>query len=305
MPGAYAHVTLANAAAEMRPLLMIPHFPVRAISSVVNYLGYCELGAVGPDYPSLAPDGDVPWADVLHRERTGEMVRAGVRLLRGLTGEPKAKCFAWLMGYAAHLVGDAAIHPVIRLKVGPPEDNMAAHRLCEMHQDVLILHRMNLGGADACDYLKMGIGRCGNGRGLDGDLKGFLNDLFARVHPGHWKRDPPDFDRWHARFLGAMDRVDCLGRLPAWSRHAHADGGLRYPLDKEVNRTFVSDLRVPGGGFPLSYGKIFDQAVEKVREAWATLALGVYAADEAYTEHFQDWDLDTGEAPDGKMAFWG
>lgn len=304
MPGAYAHIALANAAAEMRPLLLIPHFPVRAISAVVNYLNFCELGAVGPDFPSLAPDGGWSWAERLHRERTGALVRTGVRRLRRLSGEAKGKCFAWLMGYVSHLVGDATIHPVIRLKVGPAEENMAAHRLCEMHQDVLILHRMNFGGSDACDYLRMGIGRCWNGRGLDADLAAFWSGLLSEVHPEFSGRAPLDFGLWHARFRALMDRVDRLGRLPAWSRHAHPEMGLRYPLDKEVNRTFVADLAVPGGGPTMSYGKVFDRAAENVREAWTVLALGVYAADEAYADFFRDWDLDTGEAPDGKPEFW-
>ncbi len=68
MPGAYAHMTLVNVRKEPQSLEAIPGFPADAISAVLDYFKFCELGAVSPDYPYLAigDPGAARWADAMH-----------------------------------------------------------------------------------------------------------------------------------------------------------------------------------------------------------------------------------------------
>jgi primosomal protein N' len=56
--------------------------------------------------------------------------------------EDKGRAFAWLCGLAGHIVTDVVIHPVVELKVGTYEGHEAAHRNCEMHQDVYIYKKI-------------------------------------------------------------------------------------------------------------------------------------------------------------------
>lgn len=120
MPGAYAHITLVNMLREPKRLESIKSFPTDAISAILDYFKFCELGAVSPDYPYLAlgDSNAKKWADEMHYTRTGSMIHAGVRLLKNMQGESKRKGLAWLLGYSAHVATDVTIHPVVELKVG-------------------------------------------------------------------------------------------------------------------------------------------------------------------------------------------
>ena len=118
MPGAYAHLTLVNLIRE--PARLESHnFPPAAIIAVLDYFRFCELGAISPDYPYLDiahPDA-CQWADRMHYQKTGDMVKTGIDLIRKLDGTAQQKAFAWLLGYTSHVVTDVTIHPVVELKV--------------------------------------------------------------------------------------------------------------------------------------------------------------------------------------------
>src|SRR6185369_8201963 len=131
MPGAFAHITLANL--MKKRLDDIFGSSIEAITSVLDYFKFCELGAVSPDYPYLAVgDSDAAkWADEMHYTRTGEMIKSGIKYIKLLEGEPKRKCLAWLLGYSAHVVTDVTIHPIVQLKVGDYAENKKQHRVCE------------------------------------------------------------------------------------------------------------------------------------------------------------------------------
>jgi hypothetical protein len=146
MPGAYAHLTIANLLQNPVRLENIDGFPLQAIPTVLRYGKYIELGSVSPDYPYLALS-DVNasvWADKMHYIQTGQMIHAGIKAIRLQPAEVQNKLLAWLLGYASHVIADVTIHPIIELKVGPYAQNKTAHRVCEMHQDVYIYRRMNL-----------------------------------------------------------------------------------------------------------------------------------------------------------------
>jgi len=151
MPGAYAHITLINLAREPARLNAGPGLPSPAGLALGRWFKCCELGAESPDYPYLAvgAQGAAAWADLMHYQHTGDMVKVGIETVKELTGDVRDKAFAWLLGYAAHVITDSTIHPVIELKVGPYAQNKTAHRRCEMHQDAYIFQRLNLGGGGA------------------------------------------------------------------------------------------------------------------------------------------------------------
>ena len=87
MPGAYAHITLVNLNREPARLES-RGFSSEAIVSLLDYFRFCELGAVSPDYPYLditRPDS-CHWADRMHYEKTGDMIKTGINLVRKLDG---------------------------------------------------------------------------------------------------------------------------------------------------------------------------------------------------------------------------
>jgi hypothetical protein len=95
MPGAYAHLTMVNLAKEPGRLEK-QGFPPEAIVPVLDYFRFCELGAVSPDYPYLdiAHSSAGEWADRMHYQKTGDMIKAGVEW----TKRKKAMCFLLLRG---------------------------------------------------------------------------------------------------------------------------------------------------------------------------------------------------------------
>ena len=155
MPGAYAHIAVVNVARETEGL-EAAGLDRTAIAGVLDYLNYCELGAVSPDYPYLdvLHPAQKQWADAMHYERTGALIQAGVRRVATMTGELQRKCLSWLLGYAAHVTTDTTIHPVVEKKVGPYKGHERAHRECEMHQDVHTFERRMALDVHYAEYLE-------------------------------------------------------------------------------------------------------------------------------------------------------
>ncbi len=77
------------------------------------------LGAVSPDLPYLTdPVNDSllkthSWADRMHYQNTGSFIRHGMENLLFRKGDEFNTCYAWLFGYASHVITDAVIHPVV------------------------------------------------------------------------------------------------------------------------------------------------------------------------------------------------
>lgn len=162
MPGAYAHITLANELSDVNYLEGLPSFPTQAIQAILRYFKFCELGSVSPDYPYLdfLSSVSTEWADTMHRVGTGEFLKAGVAQVGGMKGAAQQKCVAWLLGFASHVAADVCVHPVVERKVGPYEQNKKEHRVCEMNEDVYIFARLNLGDIGLSEHLDSGVGAC-------------------------------------------------------------------------------------------------------------------------------------------------
>ena len=306
MPGAYAHITLVNLAREPARLAAGPGLPNPAGLALGRWFKFCELGAVSPDYPylAIAAQGAAAWADLMHYQRTGEMLKAGVELLKQMTGNARDKAFSWFLGYVAHVIADTTIHPVVELKVGPYAQNKTAHRVCEMHQDSYIFNRLNLGDVGVADYLKSGIARCGAADGtLDAAVVEPWRAMFARCHAQAFAANPPDIARWHTAFTALLDTFEEGYRLLPIARHVAVDCGLTYPLFTEVNRpAYIDRLKTPHG--LQTYDEVFDKALRHVVEGWHLLAEAVFGSSTAYQSAFWNWNLDTGRDASNAIVLW-
>ncbi len=230
------------------------------------------------------------------------MIKAGVALLRGMSGEAKRKGLSWLLGYASHVVADVTIHPVIELKVGPYAENKTHHRVCEMNQDAYIYRRLNLGEVGLAGHLNSGIARCGNSMALDGDIVSLWDAMMSTVHAAEHAANPPDINRWHRGFLSVVDMISQGNRLMPLARHVAVDTGLTYPALDAIDVGYINDLHVPGA--LLGYDAIFDHAIENVCAIWKTVAAGIFNADNSYLAQIGEWNLDTGRDGSGALVFW-
>jgi hypothetical protein len=308
MPGAFAHITLVNELKEPQRLEAIPGFTADAITSVLDFFKFSELGAVSPDYPYLAiPDGDAAiWADLMHYTNTAEMLKSGIKAVKQLQGNAQRKAFAWLLGYAAHVATDVTIHPVVELKVGPYAANKTAHRVCEMHQDAYIFQRLNLGQIGLSEHLDSGIWGCCdvNSDKLDSTISQLWSTMLKQAHPAQFASNPPNIDKWHQKFKIMVDKISEEGNhLMPISRHLAVDCGLTYPSVQKIDKQYIKSLKVPTG--TMDYDDIFDKAIHSVSHVWALIALGVFTNDTTYLAQVTNWNLDTGKDEAGKYVFWG
>ena len=307
MPGAYAHLTLVNLAKEPARIEAGPGMAPASALALGRWFRFCELGAVSPDYPYLAVTGQAArWADLMHYERTGDMVKAGVVAVRGLAGPAREKAFAWLLGYAAHVITDATIHPVVELKVGPYAENKQAHRVCEMHQDAYIFQRLNLGDIGLSEHLQSGIDGCGRPDGsLDPAIDTTWRDMLRTCHPHEFTANPPALATWHRGFQTLVGKIAEEGNhlLPI-ARHVAVGCGLTYPAFGDIDRPeYIDSLATPHG--PQTYDHVFDKALGHVVEGWHLIATGVFAGDGGYEAAFGEWNLDTGRNDQMALVLWG
>lgn len=306
MPGAFAHITLVNILKETRRLEAIPNFPTQIIPGLLRNFKFCELGAVSPDYPYLAitDSQSLPWADRMHYTRSGEMIHAGIALIKAMDdGLPKRKAIAWLLGYAAHMITDVTIHPIVELKVGPYAKNKTAHRRCEMHQDSYIFQRLNLSKIGISEHFDSGIRKCGKGGVVDSAISTLWSLMFNEVHPEAFIENPPDINRWHKAFDRMVDKIGEEGyRLLPLARHVAVNCGLTYPNPSEIDMQYIADLATPEG--PMHYDDIFDRAITNVGNTWAIIANAIVADDNAYKKVIGNWNFDTGKDQDEKLVYW-
>lgn len=297
MPGGFAHLT---AISELRSRLDELDMPGPAMAAVAQNLRFCELGAVSPDYPYLAPIGrSKDWADRMHYERTGGVIRAAARRVRDLDPARRGPALAWLLGYTSHVALDLSIHPVVERRVGPYQGNEKAHRDCEMHQDVHVFERVNLGGLGPAAFVRTGIAACDDSGHMDAVAAVFEGAL-ADTHPDLYAESPPNVALWHEGYTRIVDVVDSAIRYVPFARHLLDGRALLYPEPEDVNRSYIDDLDTPRGR--QGYDAVFDWAVGNVGRWWEIVARGVFD-DPAALDAIVDANLDTGRIADA-YVFW-
>lgn len=299
MPGPYAHITAVNIAKSRVHEIGISE---ASAAPLLYWLGALELGSVSPDYPYLSLRGpSVKWADLMHYARTATFLRNGVKAVREMKGVRQEKAIAWLFGLCAHFVMDTTIHPVIERKVGPYKHNKAHHRLCEMHQDVYVFPRLDLGDVGRTDHLRFGIAVLSDANGdLDEAISQAWFSSLCLTHPKQAERSPPRPREWHRAFLRLLGGISAANHHFAFGRHVAARHSLNYPMD--VNAEFVVDLPTPEG--PMSYDLIFDRAITNILDTWLILDAALQGNDNKISE-IRNWNLDTGLISGTKeLVFW-
>jgi len=305
MAGGFAHVTLVDRAHlrldEVHGLTEDDVFNIGSLGTA------CQLGAVGPDYPYLAlaglAFGQDRWADLMHYERTAEPLRAGIRALRAVPAAPERhRALAWLFGFAAHIATDLTIHPVVMMKVGPYKGNEAAHRTCEMNQDVHIWTSRNLGKVGQAEYFDVLYESNTEGGRLSPAVAGLWDAMLRHTHPQAYDEKAPAFDAWHAGFHRAVDVAE---DLPIFARHLLAGKGQAYPT--KVDAQFIDGLATPHG--LMHYDKVCALAEDNILKLWSILARALHAPEgevEAVLAELPDGDLDTGRllADPNVYALW-
>jgi hypothetical protein len=304
MPGAFAHITAVNFAlsnANLKSLAM----PRKAKLALSRNQKFIELGCVSPDYPYLKlGDGEQnEWADKMHYEAVGVLIKKAIGLIQKLSGRDQEKAFSWLCGFVAHVITDITIHPVIELKVGPYHENAKQHRICEMNQDAYIWPKLNLGEIGYADRVKINIGSCADAENRT-NLDSVIHDLWVtclvEVFPEKAHASPPEINAWHKGFLRVVDNVDEGYRLFPFARHVAADQGLLYPSLDDIDHAYIENLQTPCG--IEHYDAIFERAVANIKQYLCHLANAVFA--DGSVDMYLDWNLDTGRCESGFLTAW-
>ena len=300
MSGPYAHMVVINEFTLPR-LQGLPGFPRRAISAVLEYTRYAELGSISPDFPDFDPLQS-GWADDMHKKRTGKLLREGVALVASMSEDTamQQKCLAWLLGYAAHVATDVTVHPVVQLK---SKGSMTEHHRCELNQDAYIWDRLGVGEVGAAKHF-VGVNQCFSGGSLDPDIEALWAEMLRRTYPEEWTAPhKPRFETWYRGFNAVVENIVTQGRAIPFGRHLLLQIGVLYPARGAIEQQYIQALEVPVGP-PQSYDAIFDRAVASTGQVWIDVARGACEGDSTYQRSLQNWSLDTGRDEAGKLVFW-
>lgn len=315
MPGTFAHLTLVDTLCVGKTLEAIDTLDDPVIQALLEYINYCGLGAVSPDYPylSLGDYSAEGWANGMHYYHSADFVQRAVSLLAGRDYHDPAtqKAIAWLFGFVAHIVADVSMHPVINLIVGPYEQNKKEHRRCEAHQDAYIFTTMDLGDINKADYItNCGIASCSVGRKLDDTIAGLWDDCLKTIPIGpdvrkgiHGPTRAPNIDDWNARFVATIEEVsDALPHLPLLCRIFDHLLGIGYPEPGELDWRYIRNLPTPGGATK-DYEELFWWMQGNTQRAWRNLGEALHGGSASLLS-LANADLDTGEDPSGQSIYW-
>ncbi len=336
MAGTFTHFMVCRTALE------------RATAEISEAVGeggnYMYLGAVSPDIPYLAipqENGDsLSCADYMHSYRTNGIPREAVGSMGDTykkTSEIEQSKFSWTLGYIAHLVIDAVIHPIVEMIVGPYKHrrNRPEHLRCEMVQDAFVfkevigeeisggfieanLSNVNSGtltfwGNTFFDIYFPGIFEVmeRNGRPTSIRPKKSIWDIRGRRFQVEYLRNgikPARWMKWYLTLLrGATE--DTFKKL---SRHTSLRRGLIYRSTEKIMadspgdvEKYFKSVKLPGRASKGNFMKFgFERAVNNVLRAWKVAYRGVTKGQDI-TSFVKNWNLDTGlDQETGKMTFW-
>jgi len=255
---------------------------------------FVDLGAISPDCPYFhvldSDENAISWAEVMHYWRTGDFIREAIAWLRGKNYIEAhiQKTIAWLFGYASHVITDLTVHPIVELRVGKYATNKAAHRTCELHQDVYtFFHTLGIDATEA-NYLKgAGLKSCTNNpydpkdHRLHSSIAELWKHCCSTVKPslkevdyvfGRIPNESPQPETWFRWFCEMIDkgaengcRIPIL--FPILMKYGFALPGNRDSVDM----SYISNLKVPGGG-RADFPEIFEMAINNTVKYWGELA---------------------------------
>lgn len=311
MPGAFAHLTIVNLASGDEHLDSV-NLHKNAYYAILEHFPYCELGSVSPDYPYLAIslfEKHSVWADYMHLDqKTKLLLTTGIETIKHMQeGSNKDKAFAWLCGFASHIVADVVLHPVVELKVGPYHGNEKEHRICEVHQDAHIYQRLKLGAIGLAEHLKSGVGKCSDDEDndkLDPQIKIVWEKMLEAIRPIEYQAETPNLDAWHEGFNENVNIIEEGNKLSPLARHVAVNAlGATYPSEDSIDEQYIKNLKTPSG-IQMNYDDIFDKAVKQVVQTWEVLGNAVYSDNKVYLAYLGDWNLDNGRDVSSNLVFW-
>jgi hypothetical protein len=314
MPAAYAHIMATDRALGRFRAEASIELPLR--NAGLHFSHFARLGAISPDYPYLdfpAP-AQKAWADHMHYDQTGDMIRTMAERLLEVKGggveRPEFGIpFAWTLGYIGHVTADLVVHPVVRNIVGDYLGHEPDHRECEMIQDTYIYHEVRGGAEIQHSALLDTLKNCSDPANADRIhpiLRAFWSEVFRRHFPEQFGACPPAIDEWHDRyedFLGLAGRPGFLGRVLD-PKHKYT-----YRLTTEITaaeRTRSIDALPLPTGITGTYQTLFEKAVREVTAQWLSLARGLATGKlDAFLSGTLNCNLDTGETIGlPKLRYW-
>jgi hypothetical protein len=312
MAGQFAHICLVNKVCEPQGLDAVRNLMPSVRSALENYTPFCRLGAVSPDCPSVVGSTDATgWNGVMHYVRPADFVRYGIAKLLEMPfnkAETRA-CIAWLFGYAAHLVADYTIHPIVMALVGPYsiKKNRAGHRRCELDQDSHIFQALTGSEIIETDFLQFtGLAECGvkgNTRKLNpaiAELWAYCLRQYPRPETKKFVRLPNrslDPECWFATYINLMKNVATKkGGIVKFM-------GMAYQRSSQADLRYIEKLPVPNSSKRISYDDLFETTRKNIIETWSQMAEALQQ-ETATPFLLANASLDDGKDESGNYIYW-
>ncbi len=304
MAGAFTHMAIVASA--------IKSFPVeQKIGTVLrNNRNFLTLGSVSPDIPYLAYLAlkGFNWANIMHYHETNGIVKNGLHSLH--VAERKEKDWecqlAWLLGFVAHLVADATIHPIVETLVGPytDSDSHENHRKCEMTQDVMIFKDVENLELSSAQYTNL-LQAC------------FTHSSFKKAcefWTSHVKVNFPIDESFSAdsiiqSYSKLLNIAEGGSELAKGFRHLGID--FIYPTydeltkkNPELVKEYYTEIKLPNGmkGNFRVHG--FDYAVKNLVAVWSRIDRCLFTTANV-VDIVPNWNLDTGvDQTTGIQTYW-
>jgi len=312
MPAQFAHILLVNSICTPEGLNAIPTLMPSVRAALQNYVPFCRLGAASPDCPSVVGSTDATgWSYVMHYVRPADFVRCGIGKLLEMSfaSADTRACVAWLFGYAAHVVADCTIHPVVEKRVGPYsiKKNRSPHTRCELDQDVFIFNQISGAEIINTDFLELTrLAECGvnaNPRKLNRAVLGLWTSClqdYERQETKPYVRLPSTSltpNVWFATYLNLMENV------------ATKAGGFAklFGMDcrpcAQIDRSYIDNLAVPNSTEPMNYPDVFAKARTNIVQWWGELGQAL-ADDDPDRFTLANANLDTGCDANDQYVCW-
>lgn len=341
MAGALTHLMICKVAMQSKALAELKDL----VYCVTSFPRTTLLGAVSPDLPYLSLIEEAThkrsWADYMHYIATNGVVVNGIRSIRPIWNrddERIASRFAWLLGYASHLIIDATIHPIVEAIVGPFGSNKTNHFLCEQTQDILTFRDIEGREVVGSDFISSAFD-------LPEDTLLFWRSLLLKTYfridslPKSKKKTVssrpqktiPDIvgkriricsleeslstKRWGKWYKSLLD-LATEGKISWLSRSSGLIPDIIRSLNKGLYGTsdsipsgyrtkYYSSVTLPKGkGRGNFIDEGFTRAVNNVVIGWKHLH-DVLVGDSDNLSYFNNWNLDTGIVNGTKeMTFW-
>jgi hypothetical protein len=320
MAGAITHLLVAE---EALSGLKADSKELRRI--LTENLPFLLLGSVAPDLPylDLVSREQKLYADLMHYEHTNLVP---IRMLNDLGKSESAKRaegwaqFAFILGYIAHCVTDATIHPIVLKAVGAYSLHSQDHRRCEMAQDSLLFKKVKGRDLQEAGYVDV-LRQCAPDETLNALFELWASALQATHLGVEPNPTPGSWYQFYKEMLSAATGWTLAARC---SKALVGDKGLVYLAAKDIlellphKQTFWFDnvkLPFPAAEHGPFYEHGFKKAAGNTTVAWKAAyqdyrnakKIGKEGEGGQLGNYLKNWDLDTGadmDEVDTRVTYW-